>query len=44
MYAAKIFKELILLMEKNPRNFPISQNFLTANNQELENRFHWQLT
>ena len=35
-----MFIELILLTEKDPRNFSISKIFITANNQELECRFH----
>ena len=39
MWTAKIFKELILLMEKNPRILSIPKIFITANNQELGSLF-----
>ena len=40
MQTAEIFKELILLKERKLWNFSILKLFVTANIQELGNRFH----
>ena len=40
MKTAGIFKELILLTERNLRNFSFYKTFITANNHKLGSRFH----
>ena len=40
MQTAKIFKELILLMERDLPNLSIPKVFITVNNQELGSHFH----
>ncbi len=40
MEKARKFKELILLKRKSLRDFSMLNAFITANNQEIESRFH----
>ena len=40
MRTAGLFKELILLTERNLRNFSFCKTFITANNNKLGSRFH----
>ena len=40
MKTTGIFKELILLTERNLRSFIFCRTFITANNKKLGSRFH----